>query len=563
MNSGTNPGGLASLLSSASLGALLVSCQGAPADPGGGEAPSTNGGSSGISEPTGRCAGGPQAGPSPIRRLTRFEYNATVEALLADHSQPATTFPPEELGNGFGNDATALGASLLLVERYYEAAKQLADAATASERLAEFVGCAAGSADESACAQSFIAQFGARAFRRPLKDDERARFTTLYTSSRSERSFAEAVRDVVWVMLQSPQFLYRVELDGTLLPGGVATLSPYELASRLSYLFWGSMPDQALFDAAAQGQLTTAADVRKQAERLLAEPRARRVVRQFHASLFGLSGLDFLSKSTESYPQFTPELGPLFRRETESFLEHAVWEGDGAFSTLLSGGYTFMNARLAAFYGVTGPNSEAFERVELDPARRAGFLTQAGPMAALTPGSSTNPVIRGAYVRSRLFCDPPPDPPPTLMVMEPEPDPALSTRERFVAHLTDPSCSGCHQLMDPIGFALENLDGLGLWRDMDHGKPVDASGDLPSTDVAGPLKGPAELARRIAQSAQAQGCYAGHWMSFGYGRGFTEQDACTKNAIEGAFSASGGNIKQLLVALTQTDAFMFRTVEAP
>ncbi len=511
------------------------------------------------------CQGPIEPGPSPIRRLTRFEYDRTVADLLHDTSQPGRQFPPEELGNGFGNDATALSASLLLVERYYEAADQLALAALAPDKFQAFVGCpVTATADEMTCASQFLDSFGGRAFRRPVSSEQRDRLLAFYAASRAERTFAEAIRDLVAVMLQSPQFLYRVEVDGVPPAGSaVATLSPFELASRLSYLFWGSMPDPTLFEAANAGRLSTAAEVREQALRLLADDRARPIVRQFHGSLFGLSGLDYLSKSVEAFPQFTPDLGPLFRRETEMFLDNAIWQGDSKFETLLTGSYTFVNARLAAFYGLNGPVGEAFERVDLDPTRRAGFLTQAGPMAALTPGTATNPVIRGAYIRSRLFCDPPPDPPPTLMVMEPEPDLTLTTRERFVAHRQDPTCIGCHNLMDPIGFPLEHLDGLGLWRDVDNGKPIDASGDLPGTDVAGPLNGPVELARRIASSAQARNCYAGHWMSFGYGRGFTEQDACTRARVESLFADSGGNIRELLASLTQTDAFLYRTLEAP
>lgn len=565
------PGQAATKVTALALACLGWACQGAAPErtadgPSGGSAGGGGGGGMGGTVPSSTsCDGVTAPGPSPIRRLTRVEYNRTVADLLADTTQPATQFPPEELGNGFGNDATALSASLLLVEGYYEAAEKLSEAAIASDRFATFVGCpATGATDESGCASAFIQRFGARAFRKPLAAEQVLAFTEFFESARAKRGFAAAIRDVVSLVLQSPEFLYRVELDVAPQPGAaVASLSGYELASRLSYLFWGSMPDQALFDAAGAGKLTTATEAKEQALRLLADERARQVVRYFHASLFGLAGLDFLSKSPQSYPQFAPELGALFRKETETFLDHAVWQGDGTFKTMLSGNYTFLNARLASFYGATGPTGDAFERVELDPTRRAGFLTQAGPMAALTPGSSTNPVIRGAYVRSRLFCDPPPDPPPALMVKEPEPDPTLTTRERFVAHRQDPACTGCHSLMDPIGFPLEHLDGLGLWRDLDNGKPIDASGDLPGTDVAGPLNGPVELVQRIAESADARRCYADQWMSFGYGRGFTDQDACTRGRVEAAFSASGGNVRELLVALTQTDAFLYRTVEAP
>lgn len=180
-------------------------------------------------------------------------------------------------------------------------------------------------------------------------------------------------------------------------------------------------------------------------------------------------------------------------------------------------------------------------------------------MAALTPGTETNPVLRGAWVRNKLFCDPPPDPPADLMVAEPDPDPTLTTRQRFLAHQTEASCKGCHRLLDGIGFALENFDGLGRWRDTDNGKPVDASGDLQDTDVDGTFTGPVALMDKVVQSDQVKRCLSDHWMTFAYGRGFDEQqDACTRNTLADVFRKSGGNVKQMLLALTQTDAFLYR-----
>jgi hypothetical protein len=343
----------------------------------------------------------------------------------------------------------------------------------------------------------------------------------------------------------------------------VVKLTPYEMASRLSYLFLGSMPDTELFERAAHGELQTAESVREQAVRLLSEAPARRTVRHFHTTLFGLSGLDFLSRNSDVYPTFTPDLGPLLRRETETFLDHVIWEDDARFSTLMTGDYTFLNARLAQFYGVTGPSGEAFERVRLDPTQRAGFLTQAGPMAALTPGASTNPVIRGVYVRSRLFCDPPPDPPADLMVEEPAANTAPTARERFEKHRTEATCNVCHGLIDPLGLPFESYDGLGQWRDSENGEALDASGDLVGTDVAGPVSGPVELVGRIAQSQDAQRCYANQWMSYAYGRGFSDQDACTRESVEAEFLRADGNVHELLLALTQTDAFLYRSTEAP
>lgn len=503
-------------------------------------------------------------GPSPIRRLNRFEYNNTVLALLGDASQPASVFPPEESGNGFGNDATALSASQLLVEYYETVARRLAATAT-TDRWTELVGCEpSDEADEQSCAESFVTSFGERAFRGPLSADELARLLSVFAKSRATLDFRGAIADVIAVMLQSPRFLYRVELgDGSSDGETVARVTPYEMASRLSYLFLGSMPDAELFERAAQGELQTPESVREQAQRLLSDERTRRTLLHFHSTLFGLSGLDLLSRNNDAYPTFTPDLGPLFRRETETFIDHVLWQGDAKLSTLMSANYTFLNARLAEFYGVTGPSGDAFERVELDPAQRAGFLTQAGPMAALTPGASTNPVIRGLYVRSRLFCDPPPDPPTNLMVEEPAANAAPTARERFELHRTDPTCNACHGLIDPLGLPFENYDGLGQWREAENGEPIDASGDLVGTDVAGPVSGPVEMVQRLAQSEDARRCYANQWMSYAYGRGFSADDACTRERVEAEFLRADGGIHELLLALTQTDAFLYRSIEAP
>ncbi len=525
------------------------------------DAPGTAGSSS---EQPSSCTDVPSPGPSPIRRLNRFEYDNTVLALLGDASQPATLFPPEESGNGFGNDATALSASQLLVERYEAAARQLAASAT-TQRWAKLVGCEpSAEAEEQSCAQAFIESFGQRAFRGPLSPDEVARLLGVFDTSRATLDFRGAIADVIAVMLQSPRFLYRVELGDAESDGSnMVRLTPYEMASRLSYLFLASMPDAELLERAGRGELQTPDSVRVQAQRLLADAGARRMLQHFHSTLFGLSGLDFLSRNSEAYPTFTPDLGPLLRQETETFIDHVVWQGDAKLSTLMSGSYTFLNARLAAFYGVTGPSSDAFERVELDPTQRAGFLTQAGPMAALTPGSSTNPVIRGVYVRSRLFCDPPPDPPPDLMVEEPAANVAPTARQRFELHRSEATCNACHGLIDPLGLPFENYDGLGQWRDTENGEPIDASGDLVGTDVAGAVAGPVEMVRRIAQSEDARRCYANQWMSYAYGRGFSAEDACTRERVEAEFLRADGGIHELLLALTQTDTFLYRSVEAP
>jgi hypothetical protein len=336
------------------------------------------------------------------------------------------------------------------------------------------------------------------------------------------------------------------------------------MATRLSYLLWGSMPDARLLDVAAQNQLETPEQVKAQAELMLQDTRAREVLRYFTDTLYGIGGLDGLERSAEAFPTFNASLGPLFRQETERFIEDVVWSGAGDFATLFNAPYTFVNGPLAAFYGLPGVSGDAFQRVERDPTRRLGLLTHASVLASTTPGSRNNPVVRGKFIFEEILCGHVPSPPVGLNVKEPPADPTRTTRERFAAHREMEPCKSCHVMLDPIGYGLENFDGVGSWRDMENGKPVDASGELPAgVDVAGTFAGPAELAKKIASSQDAQRCFANKWLSFAYGRVPGDDDACSKSQLESAFRAANGNIKALLLAATQTDDFLYLPAPTP
>jgi hypothetical protein len=504
-------------------------------------------------------------GGSPLRRLTRFEYDNTVRDLLGDTSAPARGFVAEEEALGFDNQATALGVPQLLAEQYMEAAEALAH--QAMQAPAKLLPCDPAKAGEEACAGQLITQLGKRAYRRPLKDEEVNRLTKLYAWGKKQYDFSTGIELVIQAMLQSPHFLYRVEM-GMPDPAapGVVALRPYELASRLSYLLWGSMPDEALFAAADAGALGTAAEIQAQAERMLDDPRARQAVGNFHEQWLGLRALDTLSKDTSVYPAYDESLRPLWKEETTRFLEQVVFEDDkGDVATMLTAPYSMMNGPLANFYGlIGGPTGDDFERVTLDPGQRTGFLTHAGILAVNAKPNQSSPIHRGKFVRERLLCQIMPLPPNDVAIKAPDIDPGATTRQKFSEHETDPACSGCHHLMDPIGFGFEHYDGIGRWRDQDHGFPVDATGDIQgTTDSDGPFDGAVELGARLSQSEQVRQCIATQWFRFGYGHAEGSEDACVMAELQGAFKASGYSIKALLVALTQTQAFRYRpAVEA-
>ena len=507
------------------------------------------------------CAEGLQPGASPIRRMTRAEYNNTVRDLLGDDSRPADAFVVEEEALGFNNQATALGVTQLLAEQYMEASEAIA--AKAAQDLDVLVGGDPAVQGADACAEHFIETFGRRAFRRPLDGSEVSRLMNVFTWGNAEFDFSSGIQLVLQAMLQSPHFLYRVEFGmPDPVQGDVVALNHYEIASRLSYLLWNSMPDDQLLDAAAAGELGTKEDVAAQARRMLDDPRARQAVANFHEQWLELGKILTLSKDTSIYPDYSDDLRPLWKTETEAFLDHVVFDGEGDVATLLTADYSVMNGELAAFYGIEGgPTGEAWEKVAVDPTQRAGLLTQASILAKNAKPNQSSPIHRGKFVRERLLCQMLPPPPNNIKIEPPDIDPNATTREKFAEHDANPACSGCHSLMDPIGFGFEHYDAIGKWRAEDHGLPVDASGELAQTRdpaIEGPFDGAVELAGRLAESDQVRQCVVTQWFRFGYGRGEGEEDQCTLDEVNQAFAASGYNIKELLVALTQTDAFNYR-----
>jgi hypothetical protein len=508
-----------------------------------------------------RAAPGCQAiapGPSPLRRLTRFEYDNTVRDLLGDRTRPGHDFPVEERALGFDNGAESRSVSSLLADRYFAAASQLAAAAVT--RLPDLLPCDPAREGDGPCLDRFLDGFGKRAWRRPLAPAERENLRRTFADSKGD-TFARRLEAVIQVMLLSPQFLYRVE-RGTAVPGApYLRLTPWELASRLSYLLWGSLPDEPLMAAAEAGQLATAPQVLEQARRMVKDPRAGAMVTAFSDEWLRLEELADLDKEAAVFPAFTPELrGPL-RAETEALIDDVLWKGDGKLSTLLEAPFTFVNGPLARFYGTPGVTGDAFQKVPQDASKRLGVLGHAGILAVLgVPDTGlTSLVYRGLFVRERLLCDDLPDPPPNAAAMNPPFSPTTTAREWSLARQQIALCGACHHRMDPIGFGLESFDGIGQWRATDRGKPVDASGQLEGTDVDGPFVGLPELAHKLARSKQVHDCLALQWFRFGYGRKEETEDACSVGTLRRVFSSSQGDIRELLVALTQTDAFLYRS----
>ncbi len=493
---------------------------------------------------------------TPMRRLTRLEYDNSVRDLLGDATRPAEAFLPDDDANGF--DANAVTPiTQAQVEKYGDAAEALA--ADALTRLDSILPCDP-AADETGCAAQFIDQWVTAAYRRPLSDEERSDLLALYEQRRAVSDFDQGIALVIEAALQSPNFLYRAELGDPAedAPEGMVALGDYEVAARLSYFLWATTPDEELLTAAAAGELSTPDQVADQARRMLEDDRLVEAVVSLHDQWLEFEQLPTISKNAEVFPEFTPELSASMRTEAELFVADVIGGDTPTLGNLLTASYTFADAGLQALYGQSGGGAE-FERIELSAEQRAGILTLPGLLAVQSHEVDSSPVFRGELIRRELLCQPPPPPPPDVNDSVPEGEPGQTARERLEAHSADPVCSGCHNLMDPIGFGFEHYDAIGRWRTEADGVAVDAQGELFATeDIDGEFEGAIELAERLSGSEQVRVCVARKWFRFALGRAEDSTlDACSMDVIDTAFAESDYDLRELAVAIVVSDAFRF------
>lgn len=498
-----------------------------------------------------------EASPLPLAHLTRDQYDRTVTDLLAldpGAARPSDGFPSDDLVEGF---SMGLTVSPLLVEKQQGAAEALA--ATALVHPDRILPC---TTEDDACARTFVQTFGARAFRRPLAAAEEAALFDVYAFAREggARPFLEGIGLVIEAALVSPQFLYHWPDDAGAAPGDLVVIGGHELASRLSYFLWGTMPDASLFEAAAAGQLAGPEGVEAEARRMLRDPRARATTQVFFRELLGVGDIGAINRDPAAFPEFDADLAHDLQASLEAFLDDAVWSG-GRYDDLFTSRRAFMNARLASFYGVSGELGDELVPVDLDPGTRLGLLTQPALLAKLAKFDQSDPIRRGVFLRRKILCQELGDPPPNVDFNVPSPaaEPAKTTRERFEAHTAQEQCRGCHDLIDPLGFALETYDALGRYRTTENGAPIDATGEIMGTEGAnGEVSGGVELADRLVSSPDGRACFVEHWLRYAVRRGATDGDACALDALGAAFDESDGNIEDLLVRIVTSEAFRTR-----
>jgi hypothetical protein len=519
-----------------------------------------SGGTDGDTGPVASCET-PNAGPTSLRRLTAQQYANTVRELVGYSGDAALAFSPDERVGPFHSNVGA-PISEIQVEQYMDAAEEIATFAI--EDLGGLLPCDPATVGEDECAAQFIAAFGPRAYRRPLDPTDTARLVAVYEEGKAQGGFSDGIRLVVQAALQSPWFLYHMEFGAEgLNDGSTVRLTGHELASRLSYFLWNTMPDDALFAAAGAGTLDDPSGIADQVDRMLADERARETIAEFHVQWLGVDEIASLEKDGDAFPNYSPDLAAAMRAETAAFTSHLVLDGDASFATLLSADYTMTeDPGLLALYGITlPPDHVPGDPVPLPAGQRMGVLTHASVLAEHAHVNQTSPVHRGKVVRENLLCQPLPPPPPDVDNVPPSPDPDATTRERFEQHREDPSCAGCHRLLDPIGFVFEHYDAIGQWRDLEGGLAIDASGELLDTDVDRPLDGALELASALAQSDDVKRCMTRQWLRFSLGRNETEDDLCTNEGLEQSFVDSGGDIRELIRQVALSDAFRHRKAE--
>ena len=537
--------------------APLVGCTGVIGA--GGETPGADPGDGAVASVD--AGAGAQPTAVPLARLTSVQYITTVRDLFAPIAIPDVALPPDPAIDGFDNVSAAQTPSPALIEAYQVAAVTVVSAAMADPKA--LLGCAPASrADEDACASAFLGRFGGRAYRRPLAPDVLAALTGFYASARAGGAdFTTAMSSTLQAMLQSPRFLYRIEL-GTPVPGntGAVALDGYEMASRLSYLFWNTMPDDALFAAAATTELSTPEGIEKHARRLLGDPRAHDAVVRFHQQWLRFDKMQNLVKDTTMFPTFGAATISALQDSANKYVD-SIFFGAGSLGALLTDDHAFVNDALAPIDGVPSPGP-SLPLVQVDGAQRSGILTHAGLMAGFAHDTADSPVVRGVFVLDRLLCMPPPPPPPNI---PPAPPPSQTnpktTRDRFAQLHENGVCAGCHHTIDGIGFAFEHYDAVGAWRTQDMGFPVDATGwfnAAPGTNWT--FDGAVDLGKKLAQSKLVQACVASHWMRYALGVDAASLDATKVGPVVDAFVAKNLDMRELLVAIVKNDAFRTRVV---
>jgi hypothetical protein len=485
-----------------------------------------------------------------------------VHDLLGTSQHPADALPDDATVDGFDTVGDGLNLTMAHLEPLEQAATQLVEELyalpqTDARRTAVLV-CQLKQGSESDCMRQILTGFARRAFRRTVAEAEVTRMLALGDKIRSAGgTYDDALKGALTSILISPHFLYMVEKKAG---AGVSPVSNHELATRLSYFLWSSMPDAALFAAADAGTLSTDnSKLLEQAERMLKDTtRANALRDNFSGQWLTLRRLALFAPDPKTFPTYVPTLRDAAVQETESFFG-ALISDNLPVQTLFTANFSFVNQELGKHYGITATGTN-FQRVDLSSTPRVGLLTQASFLMMNAHPAFTSPTKRGAWVLEQLLCAPPPPVPPDLAIGElTAPAAGETTRQKLERHRAEEPCKSCHSVMDPIGLGLENFDAIGAYRTMENGVPIDARGNLLGTDFTGAK----ELAQLLAPDTRLQSCFTQQLLTYSVGRTFSKPDgrsyadALAKHSV----AAGRAGVHDLIAAVVQSEAFRTRRGE--
>jgi hypothetical protein len=500
------------------------------------------------------CKGPRDPGRVTLRRLNRIEYYNTIRDLVGVEFKPARDFPADDVGYGFDNIGDVLSLPPLLMEKYLAAAETIIDEVWKRPELRKrLLPKAPVPKDRGAAMRENLKQFASRAWRRPATDAEVQRLVRFIQLAREQGDGPEVgIRMALQAVLVSPHFLFRIEQEPT---SKDHLLSDWELATRLSYFLWSTMPDEELFRLAREGKLRQPGVLEGQVRRMLKDMKARALAENFAGQWLTIRSLSAFSPDLKRFPSFNPQLRSAMLRETEMFFLHIVRE-DRNVLDFLDADYTFVNERLAKHYGLKDVHGEHFRKVSLAGTPRGGVLTHASVLAVNSNPTRTSPVKRGKWILENILGTPPPPPPPDVDELKEEEELSGTLRQQMEKHRTNPTCASCHARMDPLGFGFENFDAIGAWRSREGKHAIDASGILPDGST---FNGPSELRKVLMKKKELfVKCFTDKLLTYALGRGTERSDRCFIEEIARNVGKQDHRFVPLVIEIVRSDPFQKR-----
>ncbi|MGE4130307.1 MAG: DUF1592 domain-containing protein [Bdellovibrionales bacterium] len=489
------------------------------------------------------CQTAPAIGRTTVQRLNRAEYNNTLRDLLGIQSRPADDFPADPAGETFNTNADVLNLTTSQLDMYIAAAEAAVNEAFTLNRT-RFIICAQ---TTTACATQILTAFAEKAFRRPVTSEEVSRLAALVAVAQGQNeSFEVGIKLAMRAALVAPDFLFRtIRNPAPNSPTSIVNLDAYELASRVSYFIWSSMPDDSLFAAAKDGSLLQPATLQAQVKRMLKDTKSQGLIDTFAMQWLGLNNIGSAQPNPTKFPEYNATLRDDMVMETKMLIQDMI-ATDANPSHLLKANYSFMNSRLALLYGISGVTGTQFRRVSLAGTNRQGVLGHAGLLTLTSHTDEPSIVFRGKLVIKNLMCDPPPPPPPNIPTLP------GSELQQSQGRLADNRCMGCHRRMDPIGYALQTFDGLGKPRTVDeNGLSIDDRGQLYTGE---PFKGPIELSNVVAADQRFGSCISKKLLAFALARDLSTQDDCAVSQVA-AFSDDNKSFSELIYGVVSNQVF--------